>query len=250
MFDQMVAPIISTSCAGSGCHSTAGSTPITFVVPPPQDLYASVLSYGDQLLGGNFQKADAQILTKIAGGHYATYTPQQVTDIGNWLDAEVAARSSSTTDGGVSTPPSPGRTLEAQWSGCMVQGEWDDAGVAVAWATKESAQGQCQQCHINGQGFLASTDSDRVFTILTTEANPTEPGNMFMDYYFVPDLTTDPAHPKMVINTATMQLASKGNAQHPQFTLNDSAMQALQSFYAETMAHLDAGTCGPPKFTP
>jgi hypothetical protein len=240
-----VAPIITASCAGSSCHSAAGVTPISFlVVPSGQTLYSAVLSYNALLLGGNFQPADAQILTKIAGGHYATYTAQQVTDITTWLNDEVAARQGQSQ----AVPPDPGRQLMAQWSGCMNQGEWDDAGVAPAWATKTSTEGQCQQCHINGQGFLANPNSDQVFTILTTEANTTEPGNMFMQYYFVPDLTANP--PQMVINSVQIQQMSTGYAQHPRFTYDDSAMQILQNYYAETMAHLDAGTCGAPRFTP
>jgi len=197
-------------------------------------------------VAGNFDKTQAQILTKIANGHNATYTAAQVTAIQSWLDAEVAARAGQTAG------PSPARQLMATWSGCMSQADWDAAKVAVAFATKQTGEGTCQQCHVNGQGFLASQDSARVFSILTTQTNPTRPGKMFMEYYFAPDLTTDPANPKMVINSAFIANAGTGQAQHPLFTLpaTDPAMVALQAFYDKTAAKFAAKTCDAPKFTP
>src|SRR5262249_33804698 len=123
LFDQNVAPILSATCAGSGCHSAPGTSPIRFLTAAP-DLYASVLQYSDKLVAGNFDKADAQMLTRIAGGHYtASYTPAEVTLIQEWLDAEVLAR--------VDMPgvPSVTRRMMSEMSGCMSRDEWNGDGV-------------------------------------------------------------------------------------------------------------------------
>ena len=67
---------------------------------PRRNLYANVLNYTAQLLGGNFDKSNAQILTKIAAGHNAVvYTPAQITSISNWLDAEFAGARRRHADG-------------------------------------------------------------------------------------------------------------------------------------------------------
>jgi hypothetical protein len=83
-------------------------------------------------------------------------------------------------------------------------------------------------------------------------ADPTQPGRMFMEDYFIPDLTTNPANPIMVLNTAQISNAGSGALpQHPLFDINDgTALDALKTFYSKTMAHLDAGNCGAPLFTP
>ena len=126
--------------------------------------------------------------------------------------------------------------------------------VANAWANKGTNQGQCKQCHVNGQGWLASNDSTRVFNILTTEPNPK--GGRFMEMYFVPDMTTNAAAPKMIINRETLERAASGYAQHPLFNVdNDNngqtpAMQLLQQFYDATAQRQAAKTCDPPKFMP
>jgi hypothetical protein len=238
-----VAPIITGSCGASSCHGGTGTSPIKFAAAPAASLYANVLSYADQLLGSNFDKTRAQILTKIAAGHNGViYTPTQISQISGWLDAEVAARA-----GGTTTPTTNVRMqLMSEWSGCMNLTEWNSIGVAGAWANKNTNEGTCQQCHVNAQGFLASQDSNRVFSILTTQPNPK--GGMFMEMYFTPDLTTDAANPKMVINRGALDRAASGNAQHPRFTVDGNAYTLLTQFYTMTMAHKTGGTCGTPGF--
>jgi hypothetical protein len=92
-----------------------------------------------------------------------------------------------------------------------------------------------------------------MFNILTTLSNPTQPGSMFMEYYFIPDLTTDPSNPKMVLNLNQITNAGTGKvAQHPLYSVSssDEAIQALQRFHSKTLARLAAGTCDAPRFNP
>ena len=243
LFDANVAQIVTNSCGASTCHGGAAAQ-IRFAAAPLAGLYDSVLSFSDKLVNSNFDKTRSQILTKIAGGHYAVvYTPTQKTSIEQWLDAEVAARM------GGPALPNVRRQLMSQWSGCMTLTDWTADNVAPQWAQKNTGEGTCEACHINAQGFLASRDSQRVFDILTTQVNA-RTGGMYMEMYFVPDITTDPANPKMIINRAGLERAASGNAQHPRFNVDGNAMTALTSFYTKTMAKKTANTCATPRFMP
>src|SRR5262249_2728123 len=110
-------------------------------------------------------------------------------------------------------------------------------------------------CHINGQGWLADgtngSGDKRIFDILTTQKNPK--GGYMMELYFTVD-TTDPATPKMIINTDLINRAATGFAQHEKFRLdndnngnNPTAMQRLQTFFDATMLKLTNNPCGPAK---
>lgn len=244
LFDQNVAPILSPTCAGSGCHSAPGSSPIRFLPAAAQDLYASVLQYSDKLVAGNFDKADAQMLTRVAGGHYtASYTPAEVALIQEWLDAEVLAR--------VDMPgvPSVTRRMMSEMSGCMSRDDWNTEGVALAWALKETGEGRCQQCHVNGQGWLASQDSDRMFNILSGPSMNPATGGLMMEMYIAADLS-DPAAPKLLVNRGLLERAGSGNAQHPTFEVDGDAMTRLQRFYFKTVLRRSTFQCDPPRFEP
>jgi len=248
LFDANVAPTIMAKCAQPTCHGGTTTTPPPFAAGAASSLYLTVLNYSDILLGG-FDKTQAQILLKIAPGnhHGATYAPTEANNIGAWLDGERAARAGS----GASA--SPRDALLAKWSGCMTQSEFDAAGVATAWAQKQTDTSgtACQQCHSNAQGFLANADSTRMFNILTTAANPA--GGWFLEYYFTVDTTT-PTDLKVIINRDLLNRAATGTAQHELFNIdtdrggaNPSAYQRLTSFYQTTLQHLAAGTCAPPR---
>ena len=251
LFDTNVAPIIMADCAGSGCHAGTGTNPIKFASGTQAALYATALNYTTQLFGGDFEKTHAQILTKIAAGHNGVvYTAAQITAISGWLDAERTARAQS------GTPTISARDqLLIKWSDCMDLNDWTTNDVGEAWGQKRTDTNNtaCQQCHINGQGWLADgtngAGNQRVFNILTTQKNPS--GGYWMEYYFTVD-TTDPANLKMIINTDKITRAGSGFAQHEKFTLTDdnnnnnpTAMQRLQTFFDKTNAKLAAGTCGP-----
>jgi hypothetical protein len=242
-FVNNVQPILAATCATAACHTAPGASPIRFLPVNAADTYETVIAFSDKLVANTFDKTKAQILLKIAPGHYtATYTPAQVAAIQAWLDGEVVARSAAPVQ------PNERVKLMSEWSGCMKLTDWNAEGVAVAWANKGTNEGQCKQCHVNAQGWLATEDSTRAFNILTKSPNP-RTGGRFMEYYFVPD-TTDPAAPKMIINRGMLLRAAGGNAQHPTFNVDGDAMQRLVRFYDKAMAHKAAKTCDPPAFLP
>lgn len=245
-FESDVKPVLMAKCGQAACHGGAGSVPIKFVPTDAAQVYDVVLSFADKLVNSDFDKNKAQLLTKIAGGHNgATYSATEKSGIEGWLDAERAARAA----GGTPTVSARAKLL-AEWSGCMDLNDWNTDGVAAAWAQKQTGEGQCQQCHVNAQGWLADQQSQRVFDILTQEKNPK--GGYFMEYYFTVD-TTDAANPKMIVNTGLITRASQGIAQHPRFdpnTDNQNAMQKLQSFFTKTQARMTAKTCGASKLKP
>jgi hypothetical protein len=247
LFDANVGPVLMAKCSNAACHGGTATSPPPFAAGPASGLYATVLNYSDILLGG-FDKTQAQILLKIAPGNHngAVYTATESTNIGNWLDAERAARANS--DGGTT---SLREALLMKWSGCMQLTEFTAANFAQTWANKQANQsGACQQCHTTGgNGFLANQDSPTMFSRLM-QKNPY--GGYFLEDYFTVDTTTNPASPKVIINLALLQREGGGYAQHGTFSTatNDPAMQVLQNYYNTTMAHFTAGTCGPSQLAP
>ena len=168
LFTANVAPIL-TRCSASTCHGSATlTTPTQFAYNMPS-LYDNITGYSSRVLG-SYDKAQATIISKItAGGHNAqTYTAAEITSIGDWLDTEHQERAAT---GG--TTDAREKLLEG-WSACMTQTDFDTAGVATAWAQKRTnnTNTACQQCHVNGSGFLANADSTRMFQILTQAKNP------------------------------------------------------------------------------
>jgi hypothetical protein len=254
LFTANVAPIL-TRCSAAACHgSPTLTTPTQFAYNMPS-LYDNIVGYTSRVLG-SFDKTQATLISKItAGGHNGmTFTAAEVTSIGDWLDKEHQERTAA--------GPVTDLRLETlqKWSACMTQTDFDTAGVATAWAQKttDTTNTACQQCHVNGQGFLANADSTRMFTILSTAKDPA--GGYFMEMYFTVDMKTDPAHPKIVINKDRITLASLGTAQHEKFqVLTDrnggtpSAYTKLTNFYNTTMMKqtaAGAAGCGPSKLIP
>jgi len=251
LFTANVAPIL-TRCSASTCHGSATlTTPTQFAYNMPS-LYDNITGYSSRVLG-SYDKAQATIISKItAGGHNAqTYTAAEITSIGDWLDKEHQERAAT---GG--TTDAREKLLEA-WSACMTQTDFDTAGVATAWAQKRTnnTNTACQQCHVNGSGFLANADSTRMFQVLTQAKNPA--GGWFLEMYFTVDMTTDPANPKVIINKDLITRASMGTAQHEKFdVLTDRnggapyAYDKLTTFYNTTMTKFTAAGatgCGPSK---
>jgi hypothetical protein len=253
LFTANVAPII-MRCSASTCHGGTVTTPTQFAYSMPT-LYDNITSYTSRVLG-DYDKTQATIISKItAGGHNGqSYTATDISNIGNWLDQEHQERTA--------TGPITDLRLQTlqKWSACMTQANFDTAGVATAWAQKttDTTNTACQQCHVNGQGFLANADSTRMFTILSTAKNPA--GGYFMEMYFTVDMTTDPAHPKIIINKDYITRASIGTAQHEKFSVTTdrnggtpSAYDKLTTFYNTTMtAQTAAGAagCGPSTLLP
>ncbi len=249
MFTANVAPII-MRCSASTCHGGTVTSPTQFAYNMPT-LYDNIVGYTSRVLG-DFDKTQATIISKItAGGHNGqSYTTTDIQSIGDWLDKEHQERTAS---GGTVTDPR--EALLERWAGCMAQTDFDSAGVATAWANKttDTTNTACQQCHVNGQGFLANADSTRMFNILTHTANPA--GGWFLEMYFTVDMTTDPANPKIILNKDLITRASLGTAQHEKFSVTTdrnggtpSAYDKLTTFYNTTMTKLTAAGaagCGP-----
>jgi hypothetical protein len=251
LFDANVAQTLTARCGGPACHSAPGTSPPKFMGNGQGDLYTVVIGFSDILFGGNFNKANAQVLTKVAAGHYGvTYSAAQSQAIGDWLDAERAARANQ------SPTVSPQRQLLSVWSGCMDLTDFNaNGGVSDAWARKGSNGGTCETCHINAQGWLATRENERAFTVHTTQISSLN-NKPYLEYLFTVDTTTDPANPKVVINRGILDRAASGAGQHPKFDVvsdpndpNDPYVE-LQAFYDKTLARLNAGTCGPPRLAP
>jgi hypothetical protein len=236
LFTANVAPIV-MRCSAATCHgSSTLTTPTQFAYNMPS-LYDNITGYSSRVLG-SFDKTQATIISKItAGGHNGqTYTATDLQNIGDWLDKEHQERAAS---GG--TTDKREKLLES-FAACMTQTDFDSAGVATAWAQKrtDNTNTACQQCHVNGQGFLANADSTRMFNILTHSANPA--GGWFLELYFTVDMTTDPANPKVIINKDLITKASMGYAQHEKFSVTTdngggtpSAYTKLTTFYTTVM---------------
>jgi hypothetical protein len=245
MFDMNVAPVLMAKCAGAMCHGGTGTSPLKFIgTAALSQYYLTVTSYSQVV--GTFDKATAPILTKISAGHFATYTPTEITNIGAWLDQEVLARMmGGTTTSTVQGPGQIAAQLVREWSGCMTLADWDQTGVAIAMAQLQSEQGPCIRCHVNGyETFWATDQSQRMFDALTTSSD-------FMAPYFVPDLS-NMAAPKMIVNIELLTKVANGTApfiEHPRFDINNQAFQKLNDFYTQTMAHKTAtpSTCAAPR---
>jgi hypothetical protein len=249
-FETDVFPIIQTKCAA--CHtsgSPAGNV-TGFVGASVSDAYTTAVGY--QALVGDWTPADAPILTKISGGHNATYTPDEITKITNWLNLEVTARSSAGGTGTGSGTTGPESAAAAttriinQWSGCMTLTNFSTANMK-AWGNMKANNSACKTCHIAGEyGQIAMDVDDPFFTYLSTN-------KYLMSQYFSVDLSGGVPAAKMIINTRSFTGVGQAlppHTEHPTFTLAGSTgMAALQKFYDLTQANLTAGTCGPTAIT-
>ncbi len=238
LFDTNVYPILSSKCMS--CHNA--TSPLSgapgFVAPSAADGYT--VATGTVALVGDLKPADAHILTTIAAGHNGvTYSSTDISNITNWLEAELNAR-----QGGA-----PGSTdLLSQFSGCLTQTDFDTAKMATSWANMQLNNGSraaCGSCHDNFEyNQIASTISTKFFTFISTNS-------IAMSQYFTLDSPTMPT--KVIINQQHLQdVATPAPAYtgHGQFTLTNSAgMKALTAFYNAATAKLAAGTCGPPTLT-
>lgn len=244
-FDDNVYPIIAGKC--TACHSSSGPVGnITgFVAPTPADGYVTAAGY--QAVVGDRTPTGAPILTKIALGHNAqTYTDTEKSKITDWLNKELAARTSAPPTG---TPPpaeSPADAtvrLTKEWSGCMTLTNFTTANM-VAWGNMRANNSACKTCHVDGEyGQIASDVPGPFFNLISTN-------KYYMAQYFSVDLSQGVAAAKVIVNTRSFVAVGTGLAphlEHPRFQLtNSTGMTALQKFYDLTMAAKTAGTCGTP----
>lgn len=266
MFEQNVYPIISkdssaatSGCAGAGCHSTQGATPVMFVAPDLADAYATITSY--QSVVGNFTTATAGIITQVANGHQSrSYTDTEKKAITDWLAQEVTERSGtgSTGSGSGSATETPGQATARvlnQWSACMTEANWTTANMTTAWGQMQANNGsKCEDCHATGgQGMIATEIQDSgasgpgMWTVVSTN-------EYYMVQFFTVDLSQGTAAAKVIVNTVSFNGVASGtppHTEHPTFNAtNNQGMTALQKFYTLTQTAVTAGNCGPTKLNP
>lgn len=144
-------------------------------------------------------------------------------------------------DAAIDSGPNIADQLVSEWSGCMTLDEFNIAKM-TDWGHFPASTGQdCASCHYNGfEGFIADTDALNFFNGITTV-------KQFMLHYF----SADVANHKMVINTTGFTAVAHGFNNHPQFDpVNNLGMTALNTFYNETILHVQNHTCGQPRWNP
>lgn len=230
LFTQSAYPAINATCGanGAGCHAV-NQAPV-FISADPANAYTVIKNYRDTLFPNNAANTAKLLTYGEPGSHYSTYTAEHVNAIQQWLAAEAAQP--------IDDQPSP----LAVWSGCMDLAEFQQTGMADAWADKNAqGQGDCDACHqLGGDGFIASNVDTRVFKAISED-----PGLMIS--YF----TINEAGTEVIINRARLEKVGTQQSPHQlhgAFNLDDDAYQRLQNFYNLTKARLDAGQCLPPRF--
>jgi hypothetical protein len=246
-FNTDVYTTISNKCGG--CHKMGATASVQapgFINPttPATDDHAAynTVTTTPQAVG-DFS-TNANILQLPLSGHQGTsYTATEKAAVTNWLNLEVAWRSSGPTG-------SQPLDLIAQWSGCMTQTDFDAAsnntGMAQAWANQVNTnEGVCKQCHVNGtSNMIATPQNTYMFQLMSTDRN-------YLMTFFTIDTTAVPN--KVMVNQTPFMIAASGltaSGQHPRGwnATQNNGMTALQDFYTKTMAHLTASpsTCGKP----
>lgn len=252
LFNDTVRPIMMAKCSATICHGGTDVSPIKFCPDTPAAYHTVITSYTAQVVG-YFDKTSAPIIHKVDPGPHpgVTYTPDEIAKIAAWLDAELAARAQQNPNNPPPNPqgPTPGELSERllqEWSGCMNLADWNDTGVAQAWAAKGSGEGPCIRCHINGQAsFIATDESERMFNVLTTN-------RYFMSTYFAANVV-DMTNPRMEVNRPEFERVGNNlypHVEHPSFNIDGNAMTKLVEFYDRTMARKAAGTCDTPRLPP
>jgi len=230
LFDTNVRPIVSASCGanGAGCHVTQAPA---FVSTDPTTAYSTIMN-NKAVLFNNYD-LNSILVTYGQNGHNGApiYQQADLDAISAWFAAEIAAGA-----GGTQLSP-----LE-EWSGCMDLNEFEQTGMADAWADKNAqGQGDCDACHnLGAEGFMASNQDGRVFDNMTR--NPA-----FMLSYF----TLNDAGDAVIINRARLEKVGNQLAPHQEhgaYDVDGDAMQRLQQFYDLTMQRKIAGLCGPSRF--
>jgi len=233
LYKANVAPIVEATCSpGGACHTSQDPA---FVNLDREAAYDTVSLHQDRLFNG-YDAATASLLNNGIGGAHqgANYSADDIVAIEAWLAQE---KLDSDAGGG-------GQTVSAlaEWSGCMNLDDWNNEGVAGAWANKNADnQGRCEACHnLGADGFMASDDSTRVFESITQSP-------ALMPSYFTLNATAT----SVVINRSRLegvgnQLSPHEN--HGAFSVDGGAMDALQRFYDLTVSRKLAGQCEPPRF--
>ncbi len=240
--EEAFAPIaqdLQDTCGNGGCH--AGGTSVPFLPATGPATMELVMQYQTQLLGNPLWDQDTATLYTYGDGRShagGTFNYQMGTTSG--ISAWFAVEKAAPTGGGGGAPQPSAMQI---WSGCMDLTDWENRNVAGLWANKgTNGNADCIICHASGRsGFLANVNDQEVFDFVTQYPS-------YMAGYF----SLDPATGEVIV--AEQRLTDVGqrkapNQSHPAYSYSaGNANNALEAFYADTKARLDAGTCGPPRF--
>jgi hypothetical protein len=246
-YDTNVAPVMAV-CAS--CHQSAGPGTPFLGANGATDDYASLTGTQFRVIIGDFNPAQAPLLTYGASPTHSgpELTTTQVDVIETWLVQEAMDR-----DIDISGTPPPGpvgqissRQALAKFAACMVVGDWDaniNNRTMGDWNDKGTNNGeQCKNCHMEtgAGGYYTSNTSSTMFEMNRTElfirafftTTPVDPTNPMSDFKVVPNM------PKLIAK------GSGAGGLHPNYNVDptDSYFVRLTAFYDATTARLPGCT--------
>ena len=218
-FNNNVAPKVAATCGTAGaCHYVTAPAFIQLNAP-----YSRIMQFRELLFPG-FTPAAARLLLNGNGHQGAVWAQLDKDAIEDWLSLERQNGSS--------------QSAPSAFAGCMSLKHWDAAGVALAWANKQTDRGPCSACHSLGEAkFYASPDSAAMLAAYRDD--PAVRDKLF---------TVNATATGMVPNAALIEAVGARQPPyqtHPGFTYEaaDSARLATERFYRQTQARHDAGLC-------
>lgn len=235
---------LQTKC--SGCHFEGSTTQPDFLAASADNYYVRIMfEYPHDLV--DIEPAQSKILTVAQAIHYGQqWTPEEVTAITEWIEAEFVYRNDENGDGGgpiPDPPPPPGGDDDCvgitdaacalkRFGTCFSYDRWNERRVYEI-ADQLSSQGQCRGCHFDGKGgFWASND----------------PLDMYRKWKITPYVQT--LVEAAIDNEGEFaglieahRIEDKGSESgHPSYTLQSSA-QAIDDYIRDTLDDYTAGNC-------
>lgn len=235
LFVATVQPILTTNCAGAGCHSDISPVFIQGGVATYEAVAAS------SIMTGGWDSSAAAVLTKIDGGHSGVvYAEAERQAIVTWIDAEAALGK----DVGGAVVATDQQAL-MEFAGCMTLGNWNTVQF-YDWAEYDTGEGQCQSCHSGGlSGFntrLRNAQNEEDPACMLAKNRMFAPNRFVMGFFTVAydELTGEPmvvpAHNKIQV----MADGGGDGVGHPDFDYgpqNDYYLK-LENFYNLTMLEM------------
>lgn len=232
MFDQDVQPILSANCASCHAGPDASNSP-DWMSTDTTTSYNMIVARTDFV---NNSPANSMLLQK--GAHTGpAFTDTQVPVMESWLAKEAEERNLQPPP----TPPPnqlPTTFTEAltRFGDCMSIDDWNATGMNDL-QNQNTNQGRCKNCHNTGTGgaFLGADPTQNF------EMNRNSP---YLLKLVLGTVNQDGSFKDVV---AANRFRDKGqeNSAHPNFTLTDARLQALNNFYSLTYQKYLAGGCPP-----
>jgi hypothetical protein len=259
IYDRDIHPISRDLCGG--CHNALAPSGNTSGFYDPNLATAYLTMTNVTAAVGDFTPTGSGFyaIVKAPGGHQGItgWTPDQDSKILNWLTVEINERAGQPPQGNPvgETPSAASERLIREWSGCMTIDDFIAAGMPNGWGNLNAQNNtQCRDCHATGGNFFLATDQPEFFFNGLTGATGQAISKYLLLQYFKVDLSEGVENAKVVINETSIQgvaTGGPGHLEHPRFNPNNQGnnrgMPVLERFYNRTMAHVTAGTCGPPR---